>query len=48
VWPDKATLDSAEARMHEDGALEVTGEIPFDPKRLILGCFKPVYTMGRK
>jgi len=47
VWPDKATLDSAEARMHEDGALEVTGEIPFDAKRLILGCFKPVYTMGR-
>jgi hypothetical protein len=28
--------------------LEVSGEIPFDPKRLILGCFKPVYSMGRE
>jgi uncharacterized protein YbaA (DUF1428 family) len=34
--------------MHEDKVLEVSGEIPFDPKRLILGCFKPVYTMGRE
>jgi uncharacterized protein YbaA (DUF1428 family) len=48
VWPDKATLDSAEARMHQDKRLEIAGDIPFDPKRLILGCFKPVYTMGRK
>jgi len=28
--------------------LEFSGEIPFDPKRLILGCFKPLYTMGRE
>ena len=48
VWPDKATLDSAEAKMREDRRFEVSGEIPFDPKRLILGCFKPVYTMGRE
>jgi uncharacterized protein YbaA (DUF1428 family) len=48
VWPDKATLDSAEAKMHEDERLEVSGEIPFDPKRLILGWFKPAYTMGRE
>jgi uncharacterized protein YbaA (DUF1428 family) len=47
VWPDKATLESAEAKMHEDKRLEISGEIPFDPKRLILGCFKPVRTMGR-
>jgi uncharacterized protein YbaA (DUF1428 family) len=47
VWPDKATLESAEARMHEDNALDVSGEIPFDPKRLILGCFQPIHTMGR-
>jgi len=47
VWPDKATLESAEARMHADKRLEVSGEIPFDAKRLILGCFSPIYTMGR-
>jgi uncharacterized protein YbaA (DUF1428 family) len=44
----KATLDSAEARMHDDARFEISGEIPFDPKRLILGCFRPVYTMGRE
>ena len=47
IWPDKATLDAAEARMHEDKRLEVSSEIPFDPRRLILGCFSPIYTMGR-
>ncbi|WP_068072027.1 DUF1428 domain-containing protein [Novosphingobium lentum] len=30
IWPDKQTLDAAEARMHEGGALDVAGEIPFD------------------
>jgi uncharacterized protein YbaA (DUF1428 family) len=48
VWPDKATLDTAEAKMHEDPRFEVSGEIPFDPKRLILGCFQPIHSMGRE
>ena len=48
VWPDKATLDAAEGRMHEDPRFEVSGEIPFDPKRLILGCFEAIHMMGRK
>ena len=48
VWPDKATLDAAEAKMHEDKRFEIAGEIPFDPKRLILGCFKPIHVMGRQ
>jgi uncharacterized protein YbaA (DUF1428 family) len=48
VWPDKATLDAAEEKMHDDGVLDFTGEIPFDSKRLILGCFKPIYIMGRE
>jgi uncharacterized protein YbaA (DUF1428 family) len=47
VWPDKATLEAAEARMHADARFDISGEIPFDPKRLILGCFKPIHTMGR-
>jgi uncharacterized protein YbaA (DUF1428 family) len=47
VWPDKATLDAAEAKMQDDARFEPKGEIPFDPKRLILGCFRPVYVMGR-
>ena len=48
IWPDKESLDAAEARMHEDGVLDVSGEIPFDASRLILGCFKPISTMGRE
>ena len=47
IWPSKESLDAAEARMHEDGVLEVAGEIPFDAGRMILGCFKPIHTMGR-
>jgi uncharacterized protein YbaA (DUF1428 family) len=47
IWPDKATLDAAEARMHAEGALEVEGEIPFDAGRLIVGCFQPLHVMGR-
>jgi uncharacterized protein YbaA (DUF1428 family) len=48
VWPDKATLDAAEARMRDDKRFEMPAEIPFDPRRLILGCFRPIHTMGRK
>ena len=45
--PYQDSLEQAEARMHEDKRLGPSGEIPFDSKRLILGCFKPLYTMGR-
>ena len=30
-----------------DARFEISGDIPFDPSRLILGCFRPLYTMGR-
>ena len=47
VWPDKATLEAAESRMHEDGRFEFDGEAPFDATRLIYGCFAPIHMMGR-
>ncbi len=47
VWPDKASLDAVEAKMREDARFEIAGEIPFDAKRLIYGCFEPIHTMGR-
>jgi uncharacterized protein YbaA (DUF1428 family) len=47
VWPDKATLDAAEAKMRDDTRFDMPAEIPFDPKRLILGTFTPIFTMGR-
>jgi uncharacterized protein YbaA (DUF1428 family) len=47
VWPDKEAFYAAEAKMHEDGVLDTSGEPPFDASRLILGCFAPVFSMGR-
>jgi uncharacterized protein YbaA (DUF1428 family) len=47
VWPDKESLQAAEAEMHGDGSLDGSGEPPFDASRLILGCFQPVFAMGR-
>jgi uncharacterized protein YbaA (DUF1428 family) len=47
VWPDKASFEAAEAKMHADGVLETAEEPPFDAKRLILGCFEPIFSMGR-
>jgi uncharacterized protein YbaA (DUF1428 family) len=48
IWPDKTSLDSVEAKMHEDKRFEVSGEIPFDARRLIYGCFQPIHTMRRE
>jgi uncharacterized protein YbaA (DUF1428 family) len=48
VWPDKATLERAEASMQADGRFEVDGEVPFDASRLIYGCFAPLHTVGRE
>jgi uncharacterized protein YbaA (DUF1428 family) len=48
IWPDKETFYASEARMHEDNALDVSGEIPFDASRLIYGCFLPLHIMGRE
>jgi len=47
VWPDKASCFAAEAKMQEDERLDTAGEPPFDAKRLILGCFAPIFSMGR-
>ena len=47
VWPDKASFEIAEAKMHQDERLDTSGEPPFDNRRLILGCFEPIFSMGR-
>jgi uncharacterized protein YbaA (DUF1428 family) len=47
IWPSKEALEAAEARMHADGVLDTSEEIPFDAGRLIMGCFTPISTMGR-
>jgi uncharacterized protein YbaA (DUF1428 family) len=47
VWPDKASFEDAEERMHQDPRMDDAGEPPFDARRLILGCFQPIFAMGR-
>lgn len=47
IWPDKQSLQAAKARMHEDGSLDSATAPPFDARRLILGCFQPIFSMGR-
>ena len=47
VWPDRATVDAAEARMAADPVFESLGDPPFDPSRLITGGFRPLYAFGR-
>ena len=48
VWPDKASMEAAEAKMQAEGAFEYEGELPFDNRRLIYGCFTPLHVAGRK
>ena len=47
IWPDKDFFQAAEERMHQDPRMEIAGTPPFDASRLILGCFQPLYEMGR-
>ncbi len=47
IWPDKESLEEGEAKLHESGRLDTGGEPPFDARRLVLGCFESVFTMGR-
>ncbi|WP_044564584.1 DUF1428 domain-containing protein [Azospirillum sp. B4] len=47
IWPDKATLEAVEAKMGEDTRFNIPGDMPFDAKRLIYGCFSPLHIMGR-
>ena len=47
IWPDKAQFQAAEEQMHHDERMDTAGDPPFDAKRLILGCFEPIFAMGR-
>jgi len=34
--------------MHRDERMDSAGQPPFDARRLILGCFEPIVSMGRE
>jgi uncharacterized protein YbaA (DUF1428 family) len=44
-WPDKATRDTAMAKMRADPPM--TGPVPFDGKRMIFGGFAPVLDLKK-
>ena len=47
IWPDKESFSVTEEKMHHDPRMDSAGDPPFDPKRLILGCFTPLLSIGR-
>ena len=47
VWPDEVSFEAAEEKMHHDERMDTAGEPPFDARRLILGCFQPIFEMGK-
>ncbi|MEW2913777.1 DUF1428 domain-containing protein [Leisingera sp. JC11] len=48
VWPSRAEMEEAEARIAKDTRFDIPVEIPFDHRRLILGAFTPIHTLGRE
>jgi len=42
IWPSREFLDAAEEKMHADPRMEAVDDIPFDARRLIMGCFAPL------
>jgi uncharacterized protein YbaA (DUF1428 family) len=47
-WPDKKTRDAAMPKLMEDPRMKPENNpMPFDGKRMIIGGFQPVVTLGR-
>lgn len=46
IWPDRETLEKAEAAMATDPRFDPPADLPFDSRRAILGCFRPLLTSG--
>ena len=40
VWPSKEVRDEANLKMQSDPRMKMTPDMPFDPKRLIMGGFE--------
>ncbi|WP_419914150.1 DUF1428 domain-containing protein [Hoeflea sp.] len=44
IWPDRESVDRVERAMAEDPRFEPPDDLPFDQKRLIMGCFEPLFS----
>jgi uncharacterized protein YbaA (DUF1428 family) len=40
VWPSKAIRDAANEKMKTDSRMQMTDDMPFDPKRMIYGGYE--------
>jgi len=47
-WPDKESVAAVERAMSNDPRFDPPVEVPFDQRRLIMGCFSPVTHMQVK
>lgn len=47
IWPDKETADASHEKMMADPRMKEFGEMPFDGKRMVIGGFEPIFTLGR-
>lgn len=45
-WPSREVCDAAGEKMQSDERMQAPPEMPFDPKRMIYGGFKPVVELG--
>jgi uncharacterized protein YbaA (DUF1428 family) len=43
VWPSKEVRDAANKKMQDDPRMKMTDDMPFDPKRMIVGGFVPLF-----
>jgi uncharacterized protein YbaA (DUF1428 family) len=39
VWPSKEVRDRANAKMRDDPRMQMTGDVPFDMERMVMGGF---------
>ena len=42
-WPSKEAVEVVEKAMSEDARFDPPGGVPFDQRRLIMGCFNPLF-----
>ncbi|WP_136659321.1 DUF1428 domain-containing protein [Nitratireductor sp. XY-223] len=48
VWPDGQSVQRVEKAMAEDPRFDPPADLPFDQKRLIMGCFRPIHSTRAK
>jgi uncharacterized protein YbaA (DUF1428 family) len=48
VWPSKQARDDGTTKAEKDPRMQMTPDMPFDPKRLIMGGFEVLMDTGDK